>query len=78
MKFTDDLKAFCSDKSHRLMDFRPYMIPHPYTVSTTDPLEKCVSIFRYMHLRHLAVLHPGTGQLRGMITRKDLFKFMDL
>jgi hypothetical protein len=42
MKFTEDLKTLCENKTQRLMDFRPYMIPNPYTVATTDPLEKCV------------------------------------
>jgi CBS domain-containing protein len=65
-------------KPNRLVDFRPYMISNPFTVTTTDNLEKCVAIFRFMHLRHLPVLHPGTGKLRGIITRQDLFRFMDL
>lgn len=76
--FTPELKDLCESKGHRLVDFRPYMIASPYTVKTTDSLEKCVQVFRFMHLRHLPVVHPGTGELRGMITRKDLFKFMDL
>ena len=78
MPVTDEIKELCKNKPHRLVDFRPYMNASPFTVTTTDNLEKCVAIFRYMHLRHLPVLHPGSGKLRGIITRKDLFRFMDL
>jgi len=48
---------------------RPYMIENPFTVFTTDYLQKCVDMFRKMHLRHLLVVHPANGQLRGIITR---------
>lgn len=75
---TDELLKLCDDKPHRMIDFRPYMIANPFTVNTTDTISKCVSIFRYMHLRHLPVVHPGSGELKGIITRKDLFRFMDL
>ena len=72
-----DMQA-CDTYADRLIDLRPYMIENPYTVFTTDKLEKCVSIFRKMHLRHLVVIHQSTGALQGIITRKDLFKFLDL
>jgi CBS domain-containing protein len=77
-KITKEIVEICSEYGDKLIDFRPYMILNPYTVNTTDTLEKCVNIFRNQHLRHLPVLHPGTGEIKGMITRKDLFRFMDL
>lgn len=48
------------------------------TVTTNDSLFKCAELFRKMHLRHLCVTHPLTGKLAGIITRKDIFKWLDL
>lgn len=78
LQFDDECKKICQEKKTRLIDFRPYMIENPFTVCTTDTLPKIVDIFRNQHLRHLPVVHPGTGALKGIITRKDLFNFMDL
>jgi len=78
LPFDKKLVDLCEKKPDRLVDFRPYMIESPFTVTTTDRLTKVVSVFRNQHLRHLPVVHPGTGALKGMITRKDLFKYMDL
>lgn len=77
-RVTREIADFCEANPQALLDFRPYMILNPFSVHTTDTLEKCVSIFRNQHLRHLPVVHPGTGEIKGMITRKDLFRFMDL
>ena len=60
------------------LDFRPYMILNPVTVFTTDSIINCVQLFRSMALRHLLVIHPSDAKLRGVITRQDLFKYMDL
>ena len=73
LPFDSELQRLCDLNPKKKLDFRPYMIPNPYTVFTTDYIEKCVEIFRKMHLRHLAVIHPGNGALRGIITRQDLF-----
>ena len=56
------------DDNYRI-DFRPYMIENPYSVFTTDQIIKCLEIFRKMHLRHLVVIHPDQGDVRGIITR---------
>jgi len=61
-----------------MIDFRPYMIENPFTVFTTDQIQKCLDVFRKMHLRHLLVVHPANCSLKGIITRKDLFKHLDL
>ena len=50
----------------------------PFFVVTTDRLPKCAALFREMHLRHLVVLDPTTGTLEGIITRQDLFTWLDL
>jgi len=74
----DDIERVCREFREEMIDFRPYMIENPYTVFTTDQLLKCVDVFRKMHLRHLVVVHPGNCSLKGIITRKDLFKYLDL
>lgn len=48
------------------------------TVSVQDSILKCIEVFRKMHLRHLCVIHPIGGKLTGIITRQDLFLWMDL
>jgi|TARA_B110001450_G_scaffold158856_1_gene148204 CBS domain-containing protein len=60
------------------VDFRPYMNDTPTTVLTTDSIEYCVRVFRSMALRHMCVLLPSNGKLAGIITREDLFRWMDL
>lgn len=54
------------------------MIVNPMSVTTADYLSRCVDYFRKMHVRHMVVLSPIDGKLEGIITRKDLFKYMDL
>jgi CBS domain-containing protein len=60
------------------LDFRPYLIENPMTVATTDSLKKCNDLFRKMHLRHLIVVNPSDGKPAGIITRADLFTYLDL
>jgi len=57
------------------IDLRPYMIEHPLTVTTKDNFQKILTQFRINHLRHLMVVSPGNGELRGVITRKDIFAY---
>ena len=59
-----------------LVDMRPYMIRYPYTIQVHDNLRKAVEMFRHFHLRHLCVTNPGDNTVRGIVTRKDLFKYM--
>jgi len=54
------------------------MIDNPYKVVTTDYLTKVVDVFRKMDLRHLLVVNPDNGKLKGIITRKDIFRWMEL
>jgi CBS domain-containing protein len=60
------------------IDFRPYIIENPITVFLNDPLIKLVDLFRKMHLRHMIVIDPKNGKLSGIITRQDLFMYLDL
>jgi len=69
LPFDMDLEYLCEKEKTQMLDFRPYMISNPFTVFTTDYLDKCIDIFRKMHLRHIAVIHPRNGSLQGIITR---------
>ena len=66
-----------ANKSERI-DFRPYMIENPMTVTSSDKFLKCTELFRKMHLRSLIVIDPSDASLKGIITREDLFRFLDL
>ena len=61
-----------------MLDFRPYLINNPVQVFSTDRIGKCLRLFRYMQCRHILVMHPKDAKLKGVITRQDLFKYMDL
>lgn len=41
-----------------MIDLRPYIWEHPFTVYTFDNFEKCLDIFRKNSLKHLYVLTP--------------------
>ena len=60
----------------RLVDLRHYMIEEPYIVYTTDKLDKCLELFRNMHLRALPVIDPNNGSCVFVLTRSDLFAYM--
>ena len=74
----DEVHDILEKYSDQRIDFRPYMNDTPTTVLTTDSIEYCVRIFRSMALRHMCVLLPNSGKLAGIITRQDLFLWMDL
>ena len=61
-----------------MIDLRPYIWEHPFSVTVFDSLDKCLHFFVGHHLRHLAVVNPGDGSVAGVITRKDLFKYVGL
>ena len=75
---TPEIWEILKENKDKKIDLRPYMIENPFTVFTTDYLEKCVDLFRKMHVRSIVVINPKNGRLQGIITREDLFKFMDL
>ena len=62
----------------RLVDLRPYMIEEPCIVYTTDKLNKCLEMFRHLHLRALPVIDPNDGTCVCVLTRSDLFAYMSL
>lgn len=74
----DDVRKIMIANMEEKIDFRPYFNDNPLTVTTTDCMQKCCELFRKMHLRHLTVIDPNTGEVIGMITRQDLFTWLDL
>lgn len=77
MEVTDEHKSICKYNLNAMIDLRPYLIENPMMVMTTDYLSKCVDYMRKFHMRHIPVLHPSNGKLQGIITRQDLFKWLD-
>ena len=49
-----------------------------FPVSYHDKFYKVLEQFRINHCRHLMVLDPANGALRGVITRKDIFAYNHL
>ena len=78
LQFDEELEQVLLNHMDEEIDFRPYMVDNPFKVSTTDYLTKIVDIFRKMSMRHLIVVDQNTGQLAGIITRKNIFKWMEL
>jgi len=75
---TDVLANVVEDCSEEWIDLRPYMIESPLTVSVHDKFFRVLEQFRINHLRHLCVIDPANGALRGVITRKDIFSYNHL
>ena len=78
LKVSERTKEVIAANMRERIDFRPYMNDNPMTVAPTDSLLKCCELFRKMHLRHLMVINFQTGRVAGMITRQDLFTWLDL
>ena len=76
-KFSE-VSEIANQFGHKYIDLRPYMIPDPYMVMTTDKLPKCLELFRHMHLRSLVVNDPNSGRPVAIMTRQDLFAYMSL
>ena len=76
--YNKEHQAVCEYYRYYMVDFRPYLIESPVTVFTTDSLKNCVELMRNMYLRHLIVISPTDGKLEGIITRQDLFAWLDL
>lgn len=62
----------------KFLDFRPYMNETPVICSTGDTFKVVLETFRKMNLRHMPVLNSKNGKLSGMITRQDLFRWLDI
>ncbi|KAM7542895.1 hypothetical protein Aperf_G00000006787 [Anoplocephala perfoliata] len=73
-KLTDVLLSVTDDEFERMLDFRPYMNPSPYSVLEGMSMTRVFALFRRLGLRHLPVVDKF-NQVRGIITRKDLCRF---
>jgi predicted transcriptional regulator len=58
------------------MIFRPFMIQDPYQIHYKSTLKKVLDLFRLMNLRQLTVV-DDINVVIGIITRKDLFAYLD-
>jgi predicted transcriptional regulator len=54
------------------------MIHSPYSCVTTDRFQKVLDVYRFMQVKTMCVVNPLDGSLQGIITRKDIFKYMAL
>ena len=59
------------------IDLRPYMIENPIKISVDTTLEDALELFYLFHLRHLIVTDPHNGKIAGIVTRKDIFAYME-
>lgn len=78
LKYTDELRKIVQVYGEEEIDLRPYMILNPVTCVTTDSLQKILDLYRFFHIKTLWVLSPVDSSLQGVISRKDLFKYMSL
>lgn len=74
---TNEHLQICMYNKEAMIDLRPYLIEGPMIVKTTDFISKIVDYMRKFHMRHIPVIHPRDGKLKGIITRQDLFKWLD-
>lgn len=66
------------DNYEEWIDLRPYMIESPIAVSVHDKFFRVLEQFRINHTRHMCVIDPSDGALKGVITRKDIFAYNGL
>ena len=53
------------------------MIENPIKISVNTTLEDALELFYLLHLRHLIVTDPHNGKIAGIVTRKDIFVYME-
>jgi CBS domain-containing protein len=68
-KSFESVAEICRQNADKKLDMRPYMLSELYTVDRKDKFPKVLTIFRYLHLRHLCVVSKNNGKLEGIITR---------
>ena len=73
-----EVADICAKFSHKLVDLRPYLIEEPPLIHITDKLPKVLDMFRYFHLRALPVIDPNDGSPVAVLTRADLFSYMNV
>ena len=74
----ESIEEIAHKNKNKRIDLRHYMIDSPYVCFTTDKVQKILDIFRFMQLRQMCVINPVNGKLMGVISREDLFAYMNL
>ena len=72
----DECRDICKQYADEYLYLGPFMNFKPYVVGENTDLQRLLSIFRLMNLRHCPVISNEDGQLKGMLTRKDIFKYL--
>ena len=73
-----EVSDIVSDNFGKYVNLANYIIEEPQICHTTDRLRKVCDLFRHMQLRQLPVINPQDGKLVGIITRQDIFSFMQI
>jgi CBS domain-containing protein len=73
-----EVKEIVEMHGDKLVDLRPYMIEEPHVIFKTDKLPKVLDLFRHFHLRALPVIDPNDGTPVAVLTRSDIFSYMNL
>ena len=73
-----EVSDIVSDNFGKFVNLANYIIEEPQICHTTDRLRKVCDLFRHMQLRQLPVINPQDGKLVGIITRQDIFSFMQI
>ena len=68
----EELEA-CDSHSDALIDVRPYLVDDPIRVQTYSKMQNILDIFRLHHLKSIPVIESDSGELKGIITRADIF-----
>ena len=74
----EKVSEIVSDNFGKFVNLANYIIEEPQICHTTDRLRKVCDLFRHMQLRQLPVINPQDGKLVGIITRQDIFSFMQI
>ena len=70
-KSLNDIHLSQEEVAHGWIDLVPYMNAAPPTIPSCASLHRAYKFFRSLGLRHLCVIGKS-GELRGILTRKDL------
>lgn len=73
-----EFQGLCEEHSDEFLNISNFMNYKPFVVNENTELQKILSIFRLMNLRHLPVTANEDGRLKGILTRKDIFKYLEI
>jgi len=64
-------KVLSIEDRNAIVDFTPFMRPHPYVISSDSGLRRAYRLFRSMGLRHMFITEQKPV-VTGVLTRKDI------